>query len=55
MTDEQLTPLSESPYAELRAAGLITPATRSIRDLPELEAGEPVTPVPEAMRADQRN
>ena len=50
----QLTPLFESPYAEMRAAGLIRPATRSIQDLPEPEAGEPIAPVLEAMRADER-
>ena len=50
----QVTPLSESPYAEMRAAGLIRPATRSIRDLPLPEAGEPISPTLEAMRQDER-
>ncbi|MGN6444472.1 type II toxin-antitoxin system Phd/YefM family antitoxin [Amnibacterium sp.] len=50
----QLTPLSDSPYAEMRAAGLIRPATRSMRDLSKPEAGEPVSPILEAMRADER-
>ena len=50
----QLTPLSGSPYQQMRVAGLIRPATRRLRDLPPPEAGQALTPVLEAMRADER-
>jgi prevent-host-death family protein len=50
----QVSPIVESPYAAMRAAGLIRPATRPIRDLPAPEAGEPVSPTLEAMRLDER-
>lgn len=50
----QLVPLPDGPYASMLASGLIRPATRDVRDLPAPEDGEPVSPVLEAMRDDER-
>ena len=50
----QVTPLPESPYEQMLAAGLIRPATRRLRDLPPPVDGAAITPVLMAMREDER-
>ena len=50
----QISPLSDSPYERMRAAGLIRAATRRLADLPAPEEGEPVSPVLEQMRQSER-
>ena len=50
----QISPLSDSPYERMRAAGLIRVATRRLADLPAPEEGEPVSPVLERMRQSER-
>ncbi len=50
----QMTPLPESPYERMRAAGLIRPATGRLAYLPAPEDGAPVAPVLEEMRRSER-
>lgn len=50
----QLSPLSASAFEQMRAAGVVRPATRRLRDLVPPEDGEAVTPTLAAMRADGR-
>ena len=50
----QLSPLPSSPFDQLRAAGMVRPAARRLRDLPRPEEGESITAALEAMRDDER-
>lgn len=50
----QLSPISASPIDALVDAGRIRPRRRSLTELPPPASGEPLSPVLQAMREDER-